>query len=219
MRNVLPVPGLAARDQVAPFQRRISARSCSDAVEPHDETQYQPVAHARAPGAACTSDTMALLPGLGAGIAVQADPFQRRISVRSSGAAVPHLAVQEKPAAQAPPSGAAATVRRPPAIPGVGLGIRDQAEPFQRRVSVPATADDPVQRAVQYQPTAQAVPPGPVLTDRRIALAGLELATRDQAEPFQRRISARSGASAGPQEDAQDTPTAQAVRPSPAVTA
>jgi hypothetical protein len=88
------------------------------------------------------------------------------------------------------PSGAALTSNNSALPPG--LGVRDHALPFQRRMSVRSVGDIVSQAEMHDSPAAQAVPPGPALMPFRSARPGLGLAAWAQVAPFQRKISVRS---------------------------
>jgi hypothetical protein len=104
-------------------------------------------------------------------------------------------------------------------VPGLGLAVCDQAEPFQRKIRVCVDGELLTQREVQDTPAAQAASPGPVLTAWREATRpGVGLVADDQAEPFQCKISVRKAADWVPHCEVHDAPTAQAVPPGPALT-
>jgi hypothetical protein len=88
----------------------------------------------------------------------------------------------------------------------------DQSEPFQRSMTVRNADPDP-QGPVHDSSPAQAMPPAaPLTVFRRWSCPRLGLATRRQAEPFQRRISVL-------QPGVQAAPTAQAFPPGRLLTA
>ena len=99
------------------------------------------------------------------------------------------------PTAQAPAGEVALTLNRGPTMElGLGLTTRDQAVPFQCKISARGCGAVP-HAEVQYCPTAQALVAEAALTLRSSELAvGLGLATRDQAMPFQCKISVCSRA-------------------------
>jgi len=83
----------------------------------------------------------------------------------------------------------AVTAVREESVPGLGLGTRDQAVPFQCKISARGWGAES-HAEVQYCPTAQALVAEVALTLRSSEFAvGLGLATRDQAVPFQCKIS------------------------------
>ena len=78
---------------------------------------------------------------------------------------------------------------------GPGVGTRDQAVPFQCTISAFHMAEELPHAKVQNCPTAHALAGAVALTARSSELApGLGLATRDQAVPFQCKISVASRA-------------------------
>jgi len=78
----------------------------------------------------------------------------------------------------------AVTAVREESVPGLGLGTRDQAVPFQCKISVFPPG------GVEYCPTAHALAAEVAVTPRRAERKpGLGLGTRDQAVPFQCKIS------------------------------
>jgi hypothetical protein len=91
--------------------------------------------------------------------------------------------------------------------------LADQADPSQRRISVRLTSAVVSQLAVQDLPTVQVLPSGPALTPDREVLPEAGLAVGDQADPFQRKISAWSASDVVPQAEVQNEPTAQAWSP------
>jgi hypothetical protein len=87
----------------------------------------------------------------------------------------------------------------------------DQAVPSQCMISVRTPTRELPQSDRQYQPTAQACPPGPELTLLSSAAPpGFGLRTLDHVVPLQCMISARPGRAEMPH-SSQDTPTAQAL--------
>ena len=123
------------------------------------------------------------MPGLGLAIRNQVVPFQCKI--RSWGP------VDAAPTAQPFVDEVALTLNKVPKVAfGPGLGTRDQAVPFQCTISAFHVAEEVPHAKVQYCPTAQALAGAVALTPRSSELApGLGLATRDQAVPFQCKIS------------------------------
>jgi hypothetical protein len=118
---------------------------------------------------------------------------------------VPQCDTQETPAAHALPPGPAVTPHKTALWPGLGLTFRDQLAPLKRKISVRATSDAVRQCDAQEVPAAQALPPGPALTEFSLAIwPGLGLAARDQLPLFQRKMSVRSTSDAVPQRDAQE---------------
>src|SRR5215471_6210495 len=95
------------------------------------------------------------------------------------------------PTAQALADDVALTPNRGPTVElGLGLGTRDQAVPFHRTISAFHVAEELSHAEAQYSPTAHALAAEDALTLRSSELApGLGLATRDQALPFQCKIS------------------------------
>jgi hypothetical protein len=78
------------------------------------------------------------------------------------------------------------------ALPGLGLGIRNQAEPVHHKVNVRSFSVLDRQPETHDHPTAQAPPDGPALTARSAAmLPGLGLGTCDQDDPCRRKITVR----------------------------
>ena len=124
-----PGLGLGMWDQVVPFQCMISAWSA--------ETGCAPTAQALAAEVALTLNRVGVV-GLRLGVATwdQAVPFQWTISAANSGLGVLHAAVQYCPTAQALAGEVALTPRSSDMVPGLGLGTRDQAAPFQCKISV-----------------------------------------------------------------------------------
>ena len=99
-------------------------------------------------------------------LAVQADPFQRKISARSTSDVVSQCEEQDTPTAQVLPSGPTLTPSRE-VLPEVGPTVCDQVDPFQRKISARSTSDPVPQSDVQDQPTAQAFPRGPIVVASR----------------------------------------------------
>src|SRR5215467_9414719 len=122
-------------------------------------------------------------PGLGVGTFFQAEPFQCRIRVWKA------MPLEYSPAAQTSPAEVTATLVRKllwDALPGLGLGTRFQAVPFQCRIRVWKAVPS------EYSPTAHALPAELAATPRswlvRVGPPGSGLGTCFHAVPFQCRI-------------------------------
>jgi hypothetical protein len=182
------------------------------------EVQVTPAIHALPPRPVLTPKRTALSLGMGLMTRDQAAPFQRRMSAWLIFDEIEQWRTQVAPAAQALPSGAALTAFRNAPRPRRELATCDQVLPSQCKIK--GCAFWAVSQAVmQVPPTAQAVPPGPVVTPSRAAwLLGLGLGVGDQVVPFQRKISVRPVAGEVKQPGRQAAPTAQALPPGPALT-
>src|SRR5215471_7067922 len=134
----------------------------------------------------------ASLPRPGPVTSDQAFPFQRMMSSRYTADMVPQRDMQASPTAQAVRPGPPLTPSRSASRPGLGLAVRDQDRPSQRKISVRSASDDVPQADAQVSPAAQALPSGAALTPcSSAAPPRLGLVACDQVAPLQCTISAR----------------------------